>query len=1560
MKLSAISMTTPAFRGYKYIKNNYGDDCFQFGYPHDTGSESNSYREKCTLEIVPIKQNTQTKEWESAGSSHYFELPNEGGVAVDVKNLGFSKDVKYFAYRYHIEGEQYGQKKGYRKAFDTGRQENIQGKRFNVVSLTALKPTNIGPGILALTDSFAPGFVHKGFFEENVDDIGKIEFDKNLRTESEKAKRTFSNTLGGTLAGYTAKIKELKERGYSHLFSLPITGGDSISAFKYWPENLFQLAAGIGDMNNYQDLVDELYTNGMIFVMDAPLTSEAFSGVHYQYAIKWGQQDNPMKKWFRMEGIESDQVGYGIVGRNSQGLSHYLVNAPHKFIQKEDGTIIIRKNEDYDASKPTHMQYFDKDYMSETQLEEKGLIEKYDKMSHDNPLATATHDDTVVKFNHIITKSDYETYLRNMQKLSEINRTSTKEPIRIDSKEGTIYLSHLTKTKITEKNEAGVLTWVAHTDMIKYKYFDSNYDYKTENDEIVDAHGLTPSNCELIDQVEKYSTYWTKKTYDFQNLKTARELGNVKNAQEAKAKIDKLISEGKLPEQAALSLEALDNIDADLYNIDIPELSAEDFINKTSMGLIFETLTLSKDTLGVLSTDYFTDRATSYNTIGMNRYELAKAGNPHITEELNERYGYKKTYEKVNEMFTSEINDFIMGVLERANEDMPADRKIFKDATKNELTEYGYYVTKFIAEDIARYAFTKALVPNAQVKVNSRGQIIYNTEHLKENSSLQQIGIKAHTFKYEAELLAVKIKNGLRNVTTDSADIALMKDAVINRFKDTNANTFKYAEAMVKKAELGLTHRVDALKDTEDIDSQLNDQAAYSQFWPNVEFLWSRFKKGYEKFNPNGYIVDEITDSEDIGGNVIGTPWSIMVNSEHTSEAGYTYFFTDPIKLHSGDGAKDRRGNDHLKAMGIYGGDRNVKDNAPNKLIGNQLKFLLEQNFPLDYFRTLYNFSDNHDKPRLAHLLAIDPQLVHSDINHANNPYRDLALKMITGATEEKELPFDLIYHSGDTEKVDGTSATNYINNNYFLGASTLAIASGEIIRSKFHQFLFKKNLINEKERDTLHNAVTLLVNGYNTIEPEKRPSYMDYNTAFAEVLEIAEKNGLRLPNNAKEELINNIHRESRDIAIWILKEGHLRSFRNHFSNEKHSSASGQILTLANILMQATNVKVDDLNNLYKNNADNAYKNPQDIKAHVYNALSEYINKYPESFLQDERLQHQKFNMERLDNERNAFGVLDFRQAIDLVFEKAGMGDREDLKFEIFKSINDPIRMKRNMLMRMMISLPGVPTTYAGDEFNMSGWEEKTENLWLQCRNSLLWSKIEGDSQEAKYYREMLKEYNDIIKLRGRNGKLSALNTGTPYQLQNVAGSRKVDGNDIHTDLSAALTVDPDGSTVISLFNVSGLSHLNNAVYNDQAENPYIPVLHEISVSEIPLRTDLSVKYGELDNQAGGVTGFALASGMILKNVVNSDDTVYKVVKNGMEYVIRRFDQYGKQIDIVINNGTSQYGVFSLYKNIRKMPFFKGNSRTFSTPQYNIVANPNYFTEQKTNECGSKLSILAK
>lgn len=1560
MKLSAISMTTPAFRGYKYVKNDYGVDCYQFGYPHDTGAESNGYKEKCSVEIIPVKQNPHSKEWEYAGAGKHFDVPAEGGVAVNVKNLGFSKDVKYFAYRYTITGEHDGNTLASRKAFDTGRQEKIGNQRYNIVSLTALKPTNIGAGLLALPDSFAPGFFYKGFFEENVDDIGKIDFDKNLRDESEKAKRTFSNTLGGTLAGYTAKIKDIKENGYTHLFSLPITGGDSISAFKYWPESLFQLAAGIGDMNNYQDMVEELYANGIVFVMDAPLTSEAKSGVHYQYAIKWGQQDNPMKKWFRMEGIESNQIGYGIVGRNSQGLSHYLVNAPHKFIQKDDGTIAIEKNPEYNPSKPTHMQYFDKDYLSESQLEKKELIEKYDKMLHDNPLATATHDDTVVKFNHILTKADYETYLRNLQKLSEINRTSSNEPIKIDSKDGTIYLSHLTKTKITEKNEAGVLTWVAHTDMIKYKYFDSVYDYKTQNSESVDAHGLTPSNCELIDQAEKYSTYWTKLTFDFQNLKTARELGNVKNAQEAKSKLEQLIKEGKLAEQAALSLTALQNIDANLYKIDIPELSAEDFINKTTMGLNLESLTLSKDTLGVLSTDYFSDRATTFDTIGMNRYELAQAGNPQITSELNDKYGYKKTYEKVNEMFTSEINDFVMGVLERANEEMPADRKIFKDETKTELTEYGYYVVKFVAEDIARYAITKALVPNLQAKVNSKGQILYDTASLKENSSLQQIGIKAHTFKYEAELLADKMKSGLRDVTTDSADLSLMKDAVINRFKNTNANTFKYAEAIVRKAELGLTHRVDALKDAEDIDSKLNGQADYHQFWPNVEFLWSRFKKGCEKFNPNGLIVDEITDSGTIGGDVIGTPWSIAVNSEHTSEAGYTYFFTDPVKMHSGDGAKARGENKALEDQGIYGGSR-IHGNG--KLIRNQLEFLLKQNFPLDYFRTLYNFSGNHDKPRLAHLLAINPQVLHSDITHAKNPHRDLALYMITGASEEKDLPFDALYHSGDTQEHDGVDASVYINNNYFLGASTLAIASGDVIRSKFDKFLCKKGLISEAERDKLHNAVTLLVNGYNTIEPEKRPSYMNYNTAMAEVLEIAEKNGLKLPNNAKEELINNIHNESKDIAIWILKEGSLRSFRKHFSNEKYPSASGQIITLANILMQATNVKVDDLNNLYKNNADNAYKNTQDIKQQIYNALAEYIHKYPEIYLKEERLQHQKYNMNRTDNERNAFGALDFRQAIDLVFQKAGMGDREDLKFEVFKSINDPIRMKRNMLMRMMISLPGIPTTYAGDEFSMSGWEEKTENLWLQCRNSLLWSKLEGNSPEAKYYKEMLKEYHDIIKLRSRNGKLSALNTGTPYQLQAITGTTEINNKKENRDISAALTIDPDGSTVVSLFNVSGLSPINNHEYDSNAENPFIPILEEITVSQIPLRTDAAWQYGEVkddNNNAMGVAGFALASGMVLKNVVEGDNTVYKVVKEGMEYVIKRFDQYGKQIDIVINNGTSQYGVFSLYKNIRKMPFFKGNSKTFSAPQYNIVANPNYFTEQKANECGSKLSVLAK
>lgn len=1505
MKLNAISMTTPAFKSIRYVKDNYGEDCYQFGYPHDKGNleKHHNYREECFVEIVPLK--LTDKGFEIVGNHASYKIPADGTVAIDPKKLETSSETTHYGYRYKILQIEHENKYSERKVKDIGRyggvpspDANIAGE-YNIISKTAFKPTKIGAGVLAMPDSFAPGYVFKGFFEENPDEIGKIELNKEMQKNAEIGKRTFANTMGGTLAGYIEKIPTLKQMGYTYLFSLPITGGDSVSAFKYWPENLFQLAGGIGDMHNYRTLVETAYTNGMPFVMDAPLTSEGVSGIHYQQALRWGHQDHPMKNWFRMEGIESGQIGHGIVGKNSEGLSHYLVNAPHSITQDKNGDISIEPNPEYDCNKPTYIQYFDKDYMSAEQLEKKELIEKYEKISHENPLRTATHDDTVVKVNYILPKEDYEAYLNNINKIAEMNRTQ-KTPMMIDSKEGTMFASNLTKTKITEKNEAGVLTWVAHTDMIKFRYFDSPYDYKSQSSEPVDSKGLTAANCELIDMVRKYGKYWTKYTYDTQVLKTARELGNVQNASEAKNKLDNLIQNEKLDASTQIEKEALDNIDLDLYNISIPELSPETLVNKTTMNLFFESLELSKDTLGVLATQFFTDRASNSNLIGMTRYELMQEGNPQITANLEARYGYKKTYEAVNNMFKNDVYDFVMGVFDRVNTNMPADKKLFTDESKTQLTEYGYYVTKYMAEDLAKYAFIKAIVPNAQVKINSDGEIIYNTKHLRENSSLQQLGIKAHTYKLEAELLADKIKKGLNSVVTDSTDLELMKTAVLNRFKNTNSNTFKYSEAIVEKAGLGLTHRVDALKDVEDIDSKYNGKLDFNQFWPNVKYLWRQFKEGVYEYNKSGIIWDELTDSERIGGSTFDTPREIMEDSEHVSEAGYTYFFTDLMRIFTGDAAKDNKQAD----LGIYT-QKPLYDEDAQKVISEKFGKLLEQKFPIDYSRTLYNFVGNHDKPRIAHTLMIDLELANSDLNHINNPYREQALNMLTGASNKMELPFDVRYNMNDTD---------YINNNYFLGASTLAIALGAVIRDNLYEFLIQRNShISEDELTKLHNAVTLLVNGNNTIPKEERPSYLDYNTAFAEVLDIAAQNGLNINLSEKENWVNSIHKKSREIADSV----DLKNFREFYN----SAPSAQMLTLGNILRKAV---------------AETEKNPE-VVGKLHDAIQQYMNKYSNSYINEERLLHQKYNLNRNDNERNAFGVLDIRQAIKLVFEKAGVNN-PTAEFALFKAINDPVKEKIFMIIRYLMSLPGVPTPFAGDEFCMGGYEEKTENLWLQCRNALLWSKTEGCSEEDKYYQEIIKEFSNIINLRAPNGKLNAINEGSPFYVNQVDAK---DG----TKVGATMFVDPEGNTAISLFNMSGLSPNSRKSYDANAQNPYIPKLNEIKIDKIPLC-------------------LGLTAGMAFKNVMENDDTIYKVVKEGLSYCIKRFEQIGggrlKQIDIVLNDFTAKHGVFSITKKVMGSKIhFKGNSRTYYNPQYNIVSNPNYFSTP-IEECGTKLSILAK
>ena len=64
MKLSAVSMTKPAFKGYDYVKDSYGEDCYVFNFPHDNiDIETQKANEKEELSFRVDNTNPASVQW---------------------------------------------------------------------------------------------------------------------------------------------------------------------------------------------------------------------------------------------------------------------------------------------------------------------------------------------------------------------------------------------------------------------------------------------------------------------------------------------------------------------------------------------------------------------------------------------------------------------------------------------------------------------------------------------------------------------------------------------------------------------------------------------------------------------------------------------------------------------------------------------------------------------------------------------------------------------------------------------------------------------------------------------------------------------------------------------------------------------------------------------------------------------------------------------------------------------------------------------------------------------------------------------------------------------------------------------------------------------------------------------------------------------------------------------------------------------------------------------------------------------------------------------------------
>ena len=1542
-----------SFKGYGYEKNNVGDTVYRFNYPYDH-EKSTAY-----VEFFKVRENPSAY----AGYDVIKEQPiksiklQKGGVPVSLKeDLGLN-DGEAFAYRVMVDGK---------RVNETG--INMDFGEYVLVTTHGTTPMVQGAAYLAFPDSQRPGAQYAGF---DSDVTGTVVYNKELQKEAENTVRTFSNKFDGNLAGLEYDIPILAKNGYKVLFANPIAGGDNKSSHHYWNKNNFQISDDMGNIQNFGSFTRKLFQNGMKYVYDGTFTSEGLEGIHFQYALRWAEKNPQTYNWFKMSGIKNGPLSLGVVPKNKENLRHRVINAP--VILNESGKVV--ENPNYDPRKETLFQIYDGSQVTEDQLNDLDKpIETYKNIKGGNFLKINTHNDTLINYVFEVTPKEYEKSLKNF---AEFNKGAEAKVVA-NSPEGTIQIAQFTNFKLTKKTEGGFVAWDANTDMVKMNYAISNYDEK-ELQGISDvaerdyARKLRQIGAfEVQDMALQAGKYWTGKFKDIQSMYVAQVLKGAKTTEAMTA----LVEKGLLPKEAVLSQEQIGNVLNGWYNLEPKGVLAKDDVTiKAMMKMPLDAIEFAENTVGILSTSYFSNRATTDETVGMTRFELMKDNNPHLLPE------YASTYLKVNDLYNNELKDFAHAVIAKMNE--KSSEKLLTE--NGEYTEYGEYVMDLLGADIAKYALIKSLMgeklqDKTNVKRLANGEITYDYPAIKAATTIKSLGIKAVNPKDEAEKLYKLISTGMAKV--GESDVDYVAEALLKQIEGTNTNSFRLAEASVDKAALGLDWRLDAAKDVIDMDAVRTGDTHFDEAWEGVIGFWKKFVQIVKSENPYSYIVAEITDVDklmkaSIGDehadvyandiavgkkfkNVDDAMMKLFNETGITSEAAYSYFFTDMIKVF---GPEFENG-----TMTSTSNPAELERVAAERLkaMVNRLRVLTTTR-SIDFIRNAFTFVGNHDKPRLLHGFALDMELFHADNEYdrqlrtsfengvANfdigRKYREQCMLALHGVSKLEELPLEV--------------RLNMDNNEYFNTVSTRAAAMTTLLREAMNDSLKD---VSADEMKFLRQALIDLTNG-NYLESGENVQYQtvtiealkNFENAIREMISTAEyQYGLNILGNKKEELIRQIvkNANNQDLVSRHLIHGDaswggpnedvgkanqekteklLRgSSQNTDSGERdYCKFDSYVVALTSVLRDA--IEADETIS-------------SDIKKSLYDAQRDFVKKYDAQRVKANRTELPIQESQQRAEMKNGYAARDIETAIKMLIvqaeyrarqagklgEKEVFADGDKILLNVFKAATEPAVKKCEMLYSALSILPGYNTLFGGDETAQSGYDSKSKNEYLP-RNAVGWEALE-EGPLKDYKREIYERINKAMTTKSLEGA-DALSSGVPYFLEGLA-NQKANSEEFETaqECQTYMMQDAKGNMTISIFNTTDVRPENRIDYHEAngissgegvPENEYVPFNKEREYDYLLLGS------------------IALPAGLMFLNSDLADNATYivKELKNGLKAIVRK--DGGK---IILNNKTAKNG-----KMLLKHLTFRGKNLN---KQYNVVTNP--YKNINTVEEGKKLSIVAR
>lgn len=1056
--------TNVNFEGYKPTKSEYGDREYEFNYVYDdskydcylelfsvTKDENNNYRVTGLLDNVDNIYNTNDRE---------KGVKLESGRATRV-NLGADYNIapdEAFAYHYKLYPKNNPTGAPTYK-IDPGNSINdaqSSGKAYeiyNVVSDKASTVSNGGAMKLIIPDNY--NVIWK--YDENNKIVKKsTEEIQDLKTSS----KNFANKIGGSLAGIEKDLDDGKLDNFTRIVTTPLFTDDSVSAHAYWNKNCFQMANSLGNINNYTSLQKKMFAKGINLVSDGAYVNEGLEGIHFRHILKWGDK-SPYFNWFNISGLQDSPLNLGVFGKKLNHVTHRLVNSPYQFVQNSNGSISV-KSAKYDKNKPTYIQIYDDRLVNADKLSDKELIKAYDKFDK-NYLDINNHNDTVVPYSFQINP---KTYLENVKHLSDYNKSVPPEKqVKLYSGEGTRSVAKFEYFGLDGKHESGFYTWDANPDIAKLIFVPSHADtqelvnitdpdLRTEKIKLLERN-----NMEVQDYAVSSAKYWTKKTNQILNLNVAQHLKNIngKSASEITSLIKSQANGEVFPKKLNINQNIVENVlnnDYELKGLENSE-TYKDAILHNIMDTPLDSIEVGDEIASVLSSQYISKRATSEDEIGLTRFDMYKAGNPHLEPE------FREVYETADKMYTQELANFANEIFSNIDAKLPENSKLHDK--EGNLTDFGKYVIPQLAPEIVRFAVIKSVEPNALVTTDAQtGEISYNYNELKK-TSLTSMGIIADSPEDEAELVINKICSRVKKI--QPSEKQKLANALFQSIKGTDANSFKLAEMIVDRTEAGLDWRIDATKDIADIESVRNHKTDFEYTWNQVINFWSKFADGVKEYHPDAYIAAEVTDEADIygkgNGGKSGARYAdsteavkkLLNEAGFTTTANYTYFSSNLTGIFGKLFADEN------------GVERGTRHNGTilEQLVGGA-NFL--QSGPLESLLYSYTFAGNHDKCRALEGYAEDMDMVYTDLTNVKNfEKRQRAYKILHG----------MGYGNNPTKE-----AVDCFN---FARTSNLAIAKAESIASGMGKA--KENIgLDQNKKDlvygTMLQALKNLTNGHH------------------------------------------------------------------------------------------------------------------------------------------------------------------------------------------------------------------------------------------------------------------------------------------------------------------------------------------------------------------------------------------------------------------------------------------------------------------------------------------------